>query len=115
MIECFNALVIPFSIVIFADYKFQYIIKKFDEEYSEYIIQRIFDCIIIERFRTRIADVCYFINEKVSCNMRDYKAIFLISNGIDPKLNVGAQWNIIFEKKKILLDFSLFIQMKKDN
>ena len=50
MIECFNALEIPFSIVIFADYKFQYIIKKFDEEYSEYIIQRIFDCIIIERF-----------------------------------------------------------------
>jgi hypothetical protein len=89
MIESFNALEIPFSIVIFEDYQFQYIIKKFEEEYSEYIIQRIFDCIIIERFRTRIADVCYFINEKGICNTRDYKAIFLISNGID-----------LFENKK---------------
>ena len=100
MIECFNVLEIPYSIVIFADYKFQYIIKKFEEPHSEYIIQRIFDCIIVERFRTRIADACYFINEKVFCDLRDYKAIFLISNGIDPKLNVGEQWNSIFDNKK---------------
>ena len=39
MIESFNALEIPFSIVIFAVYQFQYIIKKFEEEYSEYLFR----------------------------------------------------------------------------
>ena len=116
MIECFNALEIPYSIVIFADYKFQYIIKNFKEEYSEKIIQRLFDCIIVERFRTRIADACYFINERISCESRDYKAIFLISNGIDPKLKVGEQWvnnNIFFNKKNSFGFF--FVQPTEKN
>jgi hypothetical protein len=54
--ECFNALEIPYSVVIFADYKFQYIIKSFEESHSEYISQRIFDCIMVERYKTRLSD-----------------------------------------------------------
>ena len=114
MIECFNSLEIPYSVVIFADYKFQYVIKQFEEEHSEYIIQRIFDCMMVERFRTRIADACYFINEKIQNKSKDYKAVFIISNGVEPKLSIGEQWEQLFNKEKISYGF-FFVHPTEEN
>ena len=64
LINLLNMMGIPYSIVIFADYKFQYIIKEFNEPHSEEIFQRIYDSITVKRFATKIADVCYFIKKK---------------------------------------------------
>ena len=58
MANCFEYLEIPYSVVVFADFKFQYIIKKYNEPHSDKIIQRIGDAVLVKRFFTRIADVC---------------------------------------------------------
>ena len=61
MANCFDYLEMPYSVVVFADFKFQYIIKKYNEPHSDKIIQRILDAVLVKRFFTRIADVCWFI------------------------------------------------------
>ena len=99
LINLLNIMGIPYSIVIFADYKFQYIIKEFNEPHSEEIFQRIYDSITVKRFATKIADVCYFIKKK-TVFFRENKAIFIISNGLDPKLKFPHQWLNLFNNEK---------------
>ena len=62
--NCLDSLEIPYSIVVFADYKFQYVIKDFNEPHSNEILQRILDCVLVSRYLTRIADACWFIKKK---------------------------------------------------
>ena len=96
----FYYLEIPFSIVIFSDYKFQFVIKDFKEDLTIEIIQRIYDCIITDRFFTRIFDVFCFIEEKIQFpDDRKNRIAFIISNGIDINLNFGNQWKNNFKNK----------------
>ena len=99
MMNCFNALEIPYSIIIFADYQYIFTIKKFETEHSDEIYKRVLDCIMVQRYSTRIADVCYYINKKVKHPTRNNKRIFLISNGLDPKLKCPEQWGSFFENE----------------
>ena len=112
----FNILEIPFSIVIFADYKFQFEIKNFNENFSFLIIQKMLDSILINRYVTRIADVCCFINEKINHKNRIKKAVFIISNGLDVKLKKPNDWikNIFNVNENTLFDFS-FIKTDEIN
>ena len=103
--EWFNALEIPYSVVLFADYQFQYIIKSFEESHSEYISQRIFDCIMVERYKTRLSDAWYFIKEKVKNNFKENRAVFMISNGLDAKLTIGKEWASLFNDRKTSFGF----------
>ena len=99
MANCFDYLEIPYSVVVFADFKFQYIIKKYNEPHSDKIIQRIFDAVMVKRFFTRIADVCWFIQrhpDLVHPN-RSYRVVNIISCGLDPKLKIPDQWHGIFD------------------
>ena len=96
--KCFFYLEIPFSIIIFSDYKFQYIVKNFYEPFSINIIQRLYDCIIVERFFSRIFDVCYYIEKNIDFPKENKMAI-IISNGIDYSLKLGLKWKKYFEKK----------------
>ena len=98
MANCFNYLEIPYSVVVFADFKFQYIIKKYNEPHSEDIIQRIFDAVLVKRFFTRIADVCWFIqcHPDLVKPERSYRVVSIISCGLDPKLKIPEKWRGIF-------------------
>ena len=89
--KCFFYLEIPFSIIIFSDYRFQYIVKDFYETFSLDIIQRLYDCIIVKRVFSRIFDVCYYIENKIEFINKNKIAI-IISNGIDYTLNLGKDW-----------------------
>ena len=100
MINCFNAMEIPYSVVIFADYQFIYTIKKFEEEHNDEIYKRILDCIMVPRYSTRIADACYYINKRVIHPRITNRRIFIISNGLDPKLKSPEQWSTFFEEEK---------------
>ena len=100
MAHCFNSIEVPYSIVVFCDYDVQFIIKDFNEPHQDDIGQLIFDAIMTPRFFTRISDACYFISKKVNCEGRDNKRIFLISNGLDPKLKIGEKWGPIFKNPK---------------
>ena len=97
--NCLDSLEIPYSIVIFADYKFQYVIKDFNEPHSNEILQRLLDCVLVSRYLTRIADACWFIKKKVKCHGREKRAICLISNGLDPKLKIPEKWLPIFDNR----------------
>jgi hypothetical protein len=97
--NCLESLEISYSIVVFADYKFQYVIKDFNEPHSNEILQRILDCVLVSRYLTRIADVCWFIKKKVECQGREKRAICLISNGLDPKLKIPEKWLPIFDNR----------------
>ena len=96
--KCFFYLEIPFSLIIFSDYKFQYIVKNFYEPFSINIIQRLYDCIIVERFFSRIFDVCYYIERNIDFPKENKMAI-IISNGIDYSLKLGPSWKKYLEKK----------------
>ena len=89
IINCLNALEIPYSVVLFADFKFNYTIKTFDEPHKESIFKLILDCIMIERYSSRIADACIYIKQKVIHPQISNRRIFLISNGLDPNLRYG--------------------------
>ena len=67
--------------------------------HKENISQLIFDAITVPRALTRIADACYFINQKVNCNQKLNKKVFIISNGLDTKLKIGEKWTPIFNNK----------------
>jgi len=92
MINCLNAMEIPYSIVIFADYQFTYTIKKFEKEHNDEIYKTILDCIMVPRYSSRIADACFYIDKKVIHPKRSNRRIFFISNGLDPKLKSPEQW-----------------------
>ena len=92
MINCLNAMEIPYSVVIFADYQYLFTIKKFEIEHNDNIYKMILDSIMVPRYSSRIADVCYYINKQVNHPTRTNKRIFIISNGLDPKLKSAEQW-----------------------
>ena len=100
MINCLNAMEIPYSVVIFADYQFIYTIKKFEIEHNDEIYKTILDCIMVPRYSSRIADACYYIDKKVIHPKRTNRRIFLISNGLDPKLKSPEQWASFFGNEK---------------
>ena len=97
--KAFNSLELPYSVAVFADYKFQFEIKKFDENHSDDVIQKILDCVMVERFAPRIADACYFAKQTLICPERANRAFFVISDGLDPYMNYIEDW-----KKYILND-----------
>ena len=100
IINCLNSLEIPYSIVLFADFKFIYTIKTFDSPHNDEIYKLIFDCLMIPRYSSRIADVCYYINNNVFHPERPNRRIFLISNGLDPNLRYGELWRVLFNNEK---------------
>ena len=100
MAHCFNSIEIPYAIVVFCDFGVQFVIKDFNEPHQEDISQLIFDAIMVPRCSTRIADACYFISQKVNCENRFNKKVFIISNGLDSKLKIGEKWAQIFSNEK---------------
>jgi hypothetical protein len=69
---------IPSSVVVLADFSFQFVIKSFEEGHSQQEIQRILDATMADRFAPRIADVCYFIKKIVHCKGRPNRSIFVV-------------------------------------
>lgn len=55
---------------------------------------------MISRYSSRIGDACYYINKKISHPEKTNRRIFVISNGLDPKLNYGDQWNSLLYNEK---------------
>ena len=43
------------------------------------------------RYYIKIANACYFINQKVNCKERISKKIFIISKGLDIKIKIGEK------------------------
>ena len=96
-----SALEIPFSIAIVADLRFRFVLKPFEEEISILVLQRILDCLFIQRFKTNIADTFRHSLEFMKCpdEKRTQRALFIFSDGVDENLVLSQSW-----KKKLLND-----------
>ena len=96
-----SALEIPFSIAIVADLRFRFVLKPFEEEISILVLQRILDCLLIQRYKTNIADTFRHSLEFMKCpdEKRTQRALFIFSDGIDENLVLSQSW-----KEKLLND-----------
>ena len=93
-----------------------YIIKKLKTKHNDSIYKAILDRIMVPRYSSRIADVCYYIDKKVIHPKRTNWRIFIISNGLDIKLKSLEQWSTFFwnEKDKYCFYF-IKPDMKEEN
>ena len=116
-----NALEIPFTISLVSDEKFKIILKKFDESYSKESLQKVLDCLLIRRYRTKIASSLKFAEQLMEYSNKEerpYRAIFLFTDRLDETLVQKELWsNTIFNNQK--LSFGLFfvksIYLKEQN
>ena len=106
-----NNLNIKYSICLFGEEEFKIIMKQFDEEHSIFILQKVYECLMMKRYRTNLANVVYFAktNSKFigENNRSDFyknhpeQIIFIISDGLDEELKCIHQWQILIKDKSI--------------
>ncbi|KAK8898415.1 hypothetical protein M9Y10_000702 [Tritrichomonas musculus] len=89
-----SVLEIPFSIAIVADKKFRFVLKPFEEDISTLVLQRVFDCLFIKRYKTNIADTIRHAIEFMKCpdEKRTQRALFFFSDGLDENLVLAQSW-----------------------
>jgi hypothetical protein len=101
-----NSLEIPYRIVIVADGKFKVILKQFEDPYSFEILEKVYECLMIRRFRDHLSNFQKFAKEtymfskgyKKENNPKFYKdhpkkVIITITDGLDEELKLTKEWN----------------------
>ena len=86
---------IPYSITLIADENFKCTIKRFSDESSLEILQKVLDCIFVRRFYTNLANTTKFaINNLFYQPMeeRPYRAFITFTNGLDERLFIAESW-----------------------
>ncbi len=90
--------------------KLKNILKKLDKSFFKESLQKVLDCLLIRRYRTKIPSSLKFaeqLMEYPNKEERPYRAIFLFTDGLDEKLVQKEFWtNTIFNNEK--LSFGLF-------
>lgn len=90
-----NALEIPYSVLLISDENFKILIKDYNEIHSDEIIQRIFDCIFIDRFYTSLSNAMKFAVNNLHYQPKEerpFRAFFVFSNGLDDQLYFVKDW-----------------------
>ena len=117
-----HSLEIPYSVAVVADKNFKRVIKSFKEPHSSKCLQRICECMLIKRYRTKLASSIKFAIDymKFDDNLskeqkedRPYRSIFVFSDGIDEQLILAKEWS---EKVLIQNDMTyglIFIKSQK--
>ena len=110
-----NNLNIKYSICLFGEEEFKIIMKQFDEEHSIFILQKVYECLMMKRYRTNLANVVYFAKTSTKFigenNKSDFyknhpeQIIFIISDGLDEELKCIHQWKILIKDKSIKYGF----------
>ena len=111
-----SSLEMNYRFAIVGDGEFKAIIKDFNEEHSEKIIKRIYDCIVIQRYRTNIASCLKVALDKFRKLKECKRRIFYIfTNGLDDEYHLYNEWNKeIFHCKNCFFSF-LFYLPKLEN
>jgi len=122
--DALTALEIPYSAAVIADQNFKCIIKTFDEDHSFHVLQRICDCLLIKRYKTKLASSIKFAIDSMQYTYdkrRNQRAIFTFSDGLDEQLILTKSWKdsilinpdisigFIFIKSSLLLGKNLKI------
>ena len=118
-----NLLEIPYGIAIIADGKFKIILKQFEEPHSFDILEKVYECLMIRRFRDNLSNSQVFAKESFMFSIEynsklnnneipkfykehPKKVIITITDGLDEELKLTSKWNhLIFNNSEISFGF----------
>ena len=120
-----HLLEIPYSIAVIADGKFKIILKQFEDQHSFEIFEKVYECLMIRRFRDNLAnslkfakETYIFSKEKIKNNKGEKpkfynehpkKIIITITDGLDEELKLTKDWNkVIFNDQDISFGFIFY-------
>ena len=118
-----NCLNIKYSIGLFGEEEFKIIMKQFDEEHSLLTLQKVYECLMMKRYRTNLASVVYFAKQNIKFvgeNNNKYnfykkhpeQIIYIITDGLDEELKCIYRWKYIIRDESVKLGF-IFNQPNK--
>ena len=103
MTNALTCLEIKYSIVLMGDEEFRCVLKNHDEPHSIEVLERVYECLMIRRFRTNIpACLKYCLEELSSKSGFKYSSFFILTDGLDKSFICTQKntWDInIFNKK----------------
>ena len=104
-----NLLEIPYGIAVVADGKFKVILKQFEDPHSLEIFEKVYECLMIRRFRDNLSNSQKFAKETYLFSKEYKKAdnskkpkfyedhpkkiIITITDGLDEELKLTKEWN----------------------
>ena len=123
-----NLLEIPYGIAVIADGKFKVILKQFEEPHSYEILEKVYECLMIRRFRDNLSNSQKFAKETYMFS-KEYKkpenlekqekpkfyedhpkkVIITITDGLDEELKLTKEWNnLIFNDPNTSFGFIFY-------
>ena len=126
-----HLLEIPYGISVVADGRYKIILKQFEDPHSFEIFEKVFECLMIRRFRDNLANSQKFAKETYMFSKEfkllkegqkptfydehPKKIIITITDGLDEELKLTSQWNkVIFNDPDISFGF-IFYKPDLDN
>ena len=86
MTNALNCLEIKYSIVLMGDEEFRCVLKDYKEPHSIEALERVYECLMLRRFRTNIPGCLKYAIEEIS-NKADFKynSFFIFTDGLDKR------------------------------
>ena len=114
--NAFSYLEINYLFSIVGDCHFKAIIKDFNEPHSIEIINRIFECITIQRYRTNIASCAKIAIENFPTKKNNKRVFYFFTNGLDDEYKLFNEWNNeIFYNKNLFFSFLFYLPFDDKN
>ena len=82
MTSALNCLEMKYSIVLMGDEEFRCVLKDHEEPHSIEALERVYECLMIKRFRTNIPGCLKFSLEEIKSNFK-YTSFFVFTDGLD--------------------------------
>ena len=86
MTNALNCLEIKYSIILMGDEEFRCVLKDYKKPHSIEALQRVYECLILRRFRTNIPGCLKYAIEEIS-NKSEFKytSFFIFTDGLDKR------------------------------
>ena len=123
MTNALNCLEIKYSIFLMGDEDFRCELKNYNEPHSIEVLERVYDCLMLKRFRTNIPSCLKYCLEEICPNSNfKYNSFFIFTDGMDKRFTYTQKktWDtdIFYEKKNsfgfIFLLSSILTKKDKD-
>ena len=86
MANALNCLEIKYSIVLMGDEDFRCVLKDYNEPHSIEALERVYECLILKRFRTNIPGCLKYCLEEISSKSNfKYTSFFIFTDGLDKR------------------------------
>ena len=113
MTNALNCLEIKYSIVLMGDEEFRCVIKDYNEPHSKEALERVYECLMIKRFRTNIPGCLRYCLEEICHKSKfKYSSFFIFTDGLDRKFLCTQKntWDTyIFNKSSNSFGFIFFL------